>query len=297
MEQLSKAFPNFNLFRRNTYPDDKIMNKLISNSKKLLLNAHRNNKNEHKYIKEMLVLNELTLPQEFRNSIFNNEFYHGNTELNEPFKFQIKDKYLGNYNFITNRLYLYFNADEMAIFNYIDDNQMFESTLIFNTNYGFYCCNCNIQFNYKQHINNDMYIAVDCIQGLYRNFDYRLCYTCYENIYNLNIIKETNLTRDISNIIKKYIKNTVYKLENFKTTYKFPYTSTLFDWICFMYLNREEDSIYWLINCNKKSKFYGYILMYGHQYEFEIVCHIKKFCEPEFYIEYCKNILKSDGYE
>ena len=54
------------------------------------------------------------------------------------------------------------------------------------------------------------------------------------------------------------------------------------------YLNKkEEDSLYWLINCNKKSKFYGYILMYSD--EFKIINHVKDFVKPNFIF----HILKS----
>jgi hypothetical protein len=283
MDLIESKFSNFCLFKKQTFP--KQLNNLIQNSKQRLLYDHRKNEQEHKYIKDMLILNELILPDEFLDSILNNEFYFGNVE-SQPFKFHLTNPEMGNYNLITNRLYLFFNSNEMNIYE-LDEDILFDLTFKLEDYNDFmynksYCSNCS--FRNKKC----MYVAIDIIQGLPNTFDYSLCDLCYENTEEFDILK---LPKDVSNIVKKYVKS-IYKFSKYDSDKQHTYTSTLFDWVCFCYLNREENSLYWLINCNKKSKFYGYILMYGHQSEFEIINHVRDFIKLDFYIPYFKKLLQ-----
>jgi len=42
------------------------------------------------------------------------------------------------------------------------------------------------------------------------------------------------------------------------------------EWKCFILFDAEEDSVYWLLNINKNSKFYGHIVRFDHQIDKEI---------------------------
>jgi hypothetical protein len=54
-------------------------------------------------------------------------------------------------------------------------------------------------------------------------------------------------------------------------------TSTIYEWVTFMHFPFEEESYSLLLNCNEKSKYYGYVFLHGHQEIGKMLCHISEF--------------------
>jgi len=257
--KLQKSFREFILTKKNVYPTDKKINDQVKNFRDDMIN-NQHNELYKKYIKEMLLINKLIIPKEFKESIFNNEF-----TINKKLKCKLD---------------LTFFEDEIDIFN-INDDELTKNTYT-RFNWSYKCEQCTGK-------TSDTLTPIDNIQGFQRTFDYSICQQCYDQN---NIVidlgdKNINLNKNMINIVKTYL-TPIYTLKLHESGEEYPYTSTLFDWISFLVLDLEEDSINWLINCNPNSKYYGYIILYGHQGEFEIVNHISQFSQLTFFIPYIK---------
>lgn len=250
--KLHKSFREFTLMKKNVYPTDKEINDQVKKFKDEMIN-NQHNELYKKYIKEMLLINELIISKEFRESIFNNKF-----TINKKLKCKLD---------------LTFAEDDINMFDINDDELLKNTYTRFNWSYN--CEQCRSK-------TSDTLTPIDNIQGFQRTFDYSICQQCYDQ--NNNIV-DLNLNKNMINIIKTYL-NPIYTLKLHGSGEEYPYTSTLFDWISFLVLDLEEDSINWLINSNPNSKYYGYIILYGHQGEFEIVNHISQFSQLNFFIPY-----------
>lgn len=256
IRKLQRSFKQFKLLKKNINLTDQQLNNIVKNSKERFIEKEKN-KIYIKYIKEKLITNELTLSKEFKESIFNNEFVIDEIVINK-FDQPIED--------------------DINLFD-IDDDQLFSDTYT-RFNWSYTCDKCK-----KDSINQ--FTPIDMIKGILLSFDYSICSDCY-NKPDITYIK---LNKNMINIVKSYL-NPIYTLKVHESGNKYPYTSTLFDWVLFLSFNLDEESLFWLINCNKNSKYYNYVLLFECQNELEIVCHISQFSQLSFFIPHMKKHFK-----
>jgi hypothetical protein len=218
--------------------------------------------------------NNIQVPKEFRQSIFNNYFYtsviddkHDNKEKEKGKEKNEEEYKYGEFECGCFTDYISDAIDHMA-----DVGENFPSNVDDHAN-------CNIKnedgdpvHTYKTATYAKWKVA-DCIGGLkslgvgLENGDKLFCHSCaqeYKRPSKLRLLiddgSSSMLPNDLVNIILDYLAPpfTLVKYED-----EFMETSAYIDWIEFLVYNLLEESQHWYINCNLDSKFYGYIMSWN----------------------------------
>jgi hypothetical protein len=208
---------------------------------------------------------ELILPLELRESVFSLGLKIMNKEKYEPYIFENKEIMSGIADELTSG-----DIDEaLSDGCKIDPKSVIKHNAIITT-----CKKCRGISNY--HVG-------DLVIGFNDHYSYdSLCNKCFsvDDIKkNLSsVLSSSDLVNDLLEFLKPVVAMIPHSSSDTgRCELDFQYTSSVFEWVCFLIKNLDEDSLYWFVNCNPKSKFYGYILLYGHQGELEFLSHVSQF--------------------
>jgi hypothetical protein len=262
--KIKKVFKNIDVFNKE-YPTDSELVELMTKSREEFINTLENDSHcEEESIEwfkaNIYVSPNLKLPEIFRTGIFKNHFVFGHDKLQDD-----NDYYACAFNCKPDPEHW---VMEIAETDFDVVAEAFQTRTIDKKRHR--CTNCKSRADW---------FCVDTFMGFDREFDN---YTDYcDACYNLDL-GVTN--KNVNGIILDYLRP-VFKLKKSKSSSVTTVaTSQLYDWLPFIYLALEEDSLYYAVNCNPDSKFYGYVLLYGHQGEFELVGHVDQFNDPDFFV-------------
>ena len=143
-----------------------------------------------------------------------------------------------------------------------------------------------------------VYHQVDDFFGFGKTLDnmLHLCEHCHEQRYSgtdlLATLAELTHTKNVNNLIQQYtipvptLRRVDPDVHNpyDHNEYRLISTTHVFDWVAFMYYSAEEDSVWWLVNCNPDNKFYGHVLESGHQGELFLVGTIEEFSASDTFL-------------
>lgn len=260
------------------FPSDERVRELTSQACKEELEFCELEEEEKRFVIEELKIPDLVMPSEFRNSVFNSSFKVrkvASTSIgsNGEGELEVSCGFCAN-----------FNGNDFEFFKaFMDIGEIKKGLPHPPTFRPQRKCNAWLPTG-KRCEEKAVFRSIDLVLGLNdRSVDNFYCGSCCGFPLLAGFLSQV-IPKEVGSLITKFL-STPATLEDWHSG-NTKFTSSLYDWVCFMYLDAEEGSKNWLINANPTSKLYGWVLGYCHQGELELISHVSQFSRKDFLEKY-----------